>query len=93
MSVSNVKNKDPNATLDFKFNWDGWLSTGETIIGQVITTASGITSASTSIIASACVVTWLIGGTSGHRYDVACKITTSASRIDERTMRIDVKNR
>jgi hypothetical protein len=95
--------KDPDAVLDFAFDWkpktnlvtgatSDWLATGETISSYTVTVSSGITKASDSQ-ASGKVTVWLSGGTAGTWYTVACKIVTSASRTDERTMQIQVKNR
>lgn len=90
--TDNVFTKDPHATLDYGFNWSDWLETGESISSYTITSACGITKASDSNT-SASVIVWLSGGAVGTRYDVACKITTNKNRIDERTIKIDVKNR
>ena len=84
--------KDPNAVLDFAFDWSSWLATGETISSRTITVPTGITKDSDSE-ASGVVTVWLSGGTANTWYDVACKIVTSASRTDERTMRIQVQDR
>ena len=84
--------KDPDAVLDYAFDWSDWLATGETISSHTITVTSGITKDSDSE-SSGVVTVWLSGGTAGEDYDVACKIVTSASRTDERTMTIRVKNR
>ncbi len=84
--------KDPDATLDYHFDWSDWLASGETISSEVITVPSGITLDSSSET-SGVITVWLSGGTAGAYYLVACKITTSATRIDERTMRIIVKTR
>jgi hypothetical protein len=84
--------KDPDAVLDYSFDWTSWLAESETISSHVITVDSGITKDSDS--ESAGIVTaWLSGGTAGTIYEVACKITTSASRTDERTMEIGVEDR
>lgn len=90
--TDNVFIKDSDATLDYGFDWSGWLETGESISSYIITTACGITKASDTNT-SASVIVWLSGGAVGTRYDVACKITTNKNRIDERTMKIDVKKR
>lgn len=98
--------KDPDAVLDYTFDWAAdtngssdpdatdWLASGETISSAVVTVESGITKDSDSITdTNTSVTVWLSGGTAGTRYDVACKITTSASRTDERTRIIYVKER
>lgn len=88
--------KDPSAVLDYAFNWndpdDPWLATGETITSYVITVDTGLTKDSDSQ-ASGKVTVWLSGGTAGEYYKVACKITTSAGRTDERTIWIKVADR
>jgi len=84
--------KDPDAVLDYAFNWTDWLESGETITSRVVTVSTGLTKNSDS--ESAGVVTiWLSGGTHGVDYLVACKITTSSSRIDERTANIRCRQR
>ena len=95
--------KDPDAVLDYVFDWKAstngtgdsdWLAAGETISSHTIDADTGITvdsSAQTDINTS--VTVWLSGGTAGTAYAVRCEIVTSASRTDERTMRILVEER
>ena len=91
--MTQVFNKDPDAVLDYAFDWSSWLATGETISTRTITVQSGLTQPSTDTESSGVVTVWLSGGTPGTDYDVACKIETSASRTDERTITIKCKNR
>jgi hypothetical protein len=88
--------KDPSAVLDYVFDWrpdtKPWLATGETITDHTITADTGITVDSSTEDAGK-VTVWLSGGTAGVNYKVACKITTSAGRTDERTIWIKVTNR
>ena len=84
--------KDPAAKLDYEFDWSDWLDSGasETISSHDVTVESGLTHVSDS--ESAGVVTvWLSGGAAGTSYTVECEITTSANRIDERTIIIKVQ--
>jgi hypothetical protein len=92
--------KDPDATLDYKVDWSGWLQTGETIDTCVVTAETGITvedGARAPALADTdtSVVFWLSGGTAGTEYNVTCQITTDAvpARTDERTIRVVVKER
>ena len=95
--------KDPDAVLDYKFDWKAltngsggtdWLDTDETISSKTVTVDSGITKESdASADTDTSVVVWLSGGTAGVDYEVACKIVTSASRTDERTIKIQVRER
>lgn len=84
--------KDPNAVLDFSCDWSGWLQDGETITGSEWFPDDGITMGATSFAGGRTVV-WLSGGTAGQRYAVTNRITTSAGRVDDRTLRITVRER
>lgn len=86
--------KDPDAVLDFAFNWrrDGWLEEMETIHSYTITVQSGITEDS-ALEAGGTVQVWLSGGTAGESYLVSCRITTSLGRIDERSVQIQCQER
>jgi len=85
--------KDPSAVLDYVFDWsEEWLATGETITDYTITADTGITVDSSTEDAGK-VTVWLSGGTAGINYKVACLVTTSAGRTDERTIWIKVVER
>jgi hypothetical protein len=92
--MAQIFTKDPDAVLDFAFDWSSWLATGETISSHTVTVETGITKDSDSE-SSGVVTVWLSGGSVGERYDVECEITTntSPSRKDERTMIIKVEER
>lgn len=86
--------KDPAAVLDYTLDWDAedWLG-ADTITGTPVwTVPSGLTKDSQSNTTTTATA-WLSGGTADQDYDVACKITTTAGRTDERTIRIQVRNR
>ena len=84
--------KDPSAVLDYAFDWTDWLAAAETITDHTITADTGITVGS-STESDGKIIVWLSGGTAGINYKVACKITTTAGRTDERTIWIKVMNR
>ena len=80
--------KDPQATLDYRFDWSLWLVT-DTIVSVTWTVPSGITqTAATNTTTTATI--WLSGGSVGTKYTVACRITTTAGRIDERSLIVSV---
>lgn len=88
--------KDPDATLDFLFDWTDWLQSAETISSHTVTispTGTGALTLDSSSVNSGIVTAWLSAGVLGTVYDVACSIETSDSRIDERTMRIRIQER
>jgi len=90
--ANNQYTKDPSAILDWAFDWTDWLAAAETITDHTITADTGITVGSWTEDDGK-VTVWLSGGTAGINYKVACKITTSAGRTDERTIWIKVVER
>lgn len=84
--------KDPNAILDYRFDWSSWLASGETISTSAMTVQSGITKDSESNTTTTATV-WLSGGTEGNRYTVTNRVTTNQGRTDDRTVLIRVSNR
>jgi len=99
--------KDPDAVLDFTFDFapltngregagSDWLDTAnsEVISTHTITAETGITvDSSSQTDTNTSVTVWLSGGTAGTTYTVACKIVTDASRTEERSIKIYVKER
>lgn len=89
--------KDPDAVLDYAFDWNNvaegtWLQTGETISAYVVTAEAGLTKDSDSE-SDGLITVWLSGGSAGEQYVVACRITTSLGRTDERSIWIVVRER
>ncbi len=106
--MPNVFTKDPNAVLDYKFDWKAltngsgdsdWLQAAEIISTATITitptvAVTGLIKDSQSITDTNTSVTiWLSSGTDNIDYTVACKIVTNAPRTDERTITVCVRNR
>lgn len=86
--------KDPDAVLDYKFDWSSWLASGETISTISVAADSGLTVDSSSRTdTNTSVTAWLSGGTVGQTYGVRCRVTTSESRTDDRTLNVTVKER
>ena len=103
VALNATVHKDPDAVLDYVFDWapltnergrSDWLASGETISTRTIVAAAGITVDSSSITeAGKSVTVWLSGGTAGVNYGVTCRVTTSQSRTDDRTMTVMVRER
>ena len=101
--------KDPDAVLDYKWDWKAltngtgtsdWLAAAEaiaaashTITVTPVTTAPLTVDSSAQTDANTSVTAWLSGGLEGTDYEVACEIVTDASRTDERTMKIKCRER
>ena len=106
MSSKTFPPKDPDAVLDYKFDWAAetngsgdtdWLDTDNTetiTAGYTIEEETGIdvdSDARTDTNTS--ITIWLSGGTDGNDYDIICHIVTSAGREDDRTITIPVRER
>lgn len=83
--------KDPDAVLDYEFDWSAWLGT-DTIATHTVTAAAGLTVDSTEATTTT-VTARLSGGTDGASYAVTCHIVTAAGREDDRTATITVQER
>lgn len=84
--------KDPDAILDYSFDWSGWLESGEAILTHIITVTSGLILRS-STEAGGVVVVWLSRGVDQAYYAVTCRITTDSDRTDERTFSVQCVQR
>ena len=88
--------KDPNAVLDFGWDWNDpqtpWLTDGETITSYTVTVPAGITKNSDSQD-NGKVAVWLSGGAVGQTYAITCRVTTNQGRTDDRTMRVTIRER
>ena len=83
--------KDPDAVLDYEFDWSAWLGT-DTIATHTVTAPAGLTVDSTEATTTT-VTMWLSGGTDGASYAVTCHIVTAAGREDDRTATITMQSR
>lgn len=88
----NVFSKDPDAFLDYLFDWTAWLDTDETIISHDVEVPAGIT-LDNATRTTAKVTAWLRDGTVGVTYPVTCHIVTNQGREDDRTIRVAVRER
>lgn len=84
--------KDPNAVLDYVFDWSDWLASGETITTAAMTVEAGVTKDSETNTTTTHTV-WLSGGTVGSRYRVTSRVTTNQNRTDDRSAMVRVSNR
>ncbi len=81
--------KDPSAKLDFGFDWAAWLGT-DTITASTWTADTGLTLTGATFNATTTTV-WVEGGVAGDKLSATNRITTTAGRIDERTIVIGIK--
>ncbi len=89
--------KDPAALLDYGVDWTAWLE------GDVISQSTWVVAGpntSLAIAATPAPVTdgkitrvWLTGGTVDTTYDVTNRVVTVAGRIDERTLKVAIRQK
>jgi len=88
--------KDPDAVLDYIFDWTAWLDdVADSITTKTVTTptvAGQIVIDSSSIVGKT-VVAWISAGAAGQTYEVNCHIVTAGGREDDRTIYIKIKER
>ena len=83
--------KDPDATLDYAVDWAPYLD-NDTIESVLWTVPAGLSLTAQSNDDTVATV-WLSGGTVGISYEVVCRITTMAGRIDDRTISVLIVNK
>jgi hypothetical protein len=82
--------KDPNATLDYVWDWSKWLTPlSDTISAVTFTAETGLTVGTTSHTGTTATV-WLSGGTADTSYNVVCHITTTGGRTNDRTATVKI---
>lgn len=84
--------KDPDAVLQYTFDWTAWLTGSETLTDATVTADTGLDVSAVTNDTTAVTFT-LSGGTVGERYKVVCHITTSAGQQNDDTLVVDVRDR
>ncbi len=85
--------KDPNAVLDYLWDWSDWLKDDEEIVTMsFIKDPSTITIASTSNTAKNATA-WLSSGVINTKYRITNRITTDQDRTEDRTITVRIKDR
>ncbi len=87
--------KDPDATLDYEFDWAAWLDVvGDSIASVEFVLSSGLTLVSQSNTASTATA-YVSGGEDGEEETLTCRITTSSTppRVDDRSVTLWIVER
>ena len=80
--------KDPSSTLDYSFDWSGWLAPGEKITSDawaVMPTGGDAPILSGENLDGSLTAINVAGGHVGNRYRLSCQIETDAGRTAERS--------
>lgn len=83
--------KDPDAVLDYQADWATWLGE-DTISSSTWIVPDGITKDSDTNTTTSATV-WLSGGTAGSNYSITNRIVTDGGRTDDRTIKIQVREK
>lgn len=81
--------KDPDAVLDWAWEFVDWLESGDSLSSKTVTEETGIT-VDSSEISGTQVIVWLSGGTAGTSYDVMVRPATVDGRSDDFTVTFQV---
>lgn len=92
MAVFKDHKKDPDADLDWIFDWNDWLAEFETISSVTFFTDPGITPHDPANTQKTATI-WLAGGTEGQVYKITCRVTSSEGRTDDRSFTLRCTNR
>lgn len=85
--------KDPNATLDYSFDWGPYLTPlGDTITLVTWVLSTGLTKVTQSNTATTATV-FVSGGVLDEVETLTCRITTAGGRIDDRTISLNIVSR
>lgn len=85
--------KDPDAVLDYGFDWTEWLD-GDTISNSIWIVESGLTVVPGSETADDNFTKLFIsGGVNDANYTLTNRITTAGQRTADRSMQIKVRSR
>jgi hypothetical protein len=78
--------KDPNAVLDYKWDWTAWLPSGDTITSAVVAVQAGDVAINSQSNTTTAVTAWISAGTAGTEAELRARVTTAQGRIDDRTI-------
>lgn len=85
--------KDPNALLDYVFDWTAYLApSGDTIDSVTWVTTAGLTVLN-SVQTPTTAIAFVSGGVVGTTERLTCRITTTNGLIDDRSIDLKIVER
>lgn len=84
--------KDPDAVLDYSWDWSDWLDDIGDSIASANVLVSGVTKDSQSVSAGV-VTAFLSGGTRDTYATATCRIVTAGGRTEDRTFTLKIRDR
>jgi hypothetical protein len=88
-----VYKKDPNAVLDYTFDWAPYLlPLNDTILTVEWVVSAGLTKVSSSF-GTTNATAFVSGGVVGTTETLTCRITTNGGRVDDRSITLKIVER
>lgn len=88
-----IIDKDPEAVLDYVFDWSQYLSSVADTINEYDVRVTGSCAIDSKTESDGKVIAWVSGGTLNSVDSLTCSITTTGGRTDERTVYLKIKDR
>jgi hypothetical protein len=85
--------KDPDAKLDYSWDWTLWLADANDSIESATVTVVGVTAVGAAVVADGVVTQVVEGGIVGEACSMVCQIATVGGRVDERTINLTIIDR
>ena len=87
--------KDPNATLDYSFDFTAWLQQANDAIASVLAIPTGCTLARAADFTGGVVTAFVSGGVVDEDASVTFRVTTTSQppRVDDRTVILKIRER
>lgn len=84
--------KDPDAVLDYSFDWRQWLLSGDSIVSHQFL-AEGTLTVESSANDATTATAWVSGGTAKSTLRLTCRINTADGRTDDRSVFLKILER
>ena len=84
-----IRLHDPDAVLDYTFDWSTWLASGETIASASVSVSDGLTVESTTTGTDAVTIRISTDGTLGPR-TITCSVVSNVGQEDDWTTQLNV---
>lgn len=85
--------KDPDATLDYSFDWTAYLAAEGDLISSVAWVLSDGLLQVSSLTSTTKPLIFVSGGVLDNTESITCRITTTGGRIDDRTIFLTILQR
>lgn len=88
-----VFKKDPNAVLDYTFDWGPYLTPLADTISTVTFILTGTLTKTSQANTSTTATAFVSGGTVGNTETLTCRIVTTGGRTDDRSISLKIVDR